>query len=59
MRSIIGKAHAISANRTFSFIDKIINKDDGEIMYSVIPVYADLTMGKESSIGKMTSKSRN
>ena len=59
MRSIIGKAHAISANRTFSFIDKIINKDDGDIMYSVIPVYTDLTMGKESSIGKMTSKSRN
>jgi hypothetical protein len=58
MRSIIGKVHAISANKTFSFIDKIINKDDGEIVYSVIPVYSDLTMGKESSIGKMTSKSR-
>tara|TARA_R110002126_G_scaffold141747_8_gene286888 strand:- start:1620 stop:4319 length:2700 start_codon:yes stop_codon:yes gene_type:complete len=58
MRSIIGKVHAISSNKTFSFVDKIINKDDGEIQYSVIPVYTDLSMGKESNIGKMTSKSR-
>ncbi|MHA2020174.1 MAG: hypothetical protein ACW96N_00525, partial [Candidatus Thorarchaeota archaeon] len=56
MRSIVGHSHPITSNNTLMFEDQMLSKHVGSITYSVIPVYNDMTMGKEFKIGSSTSK---
>lgn len=56
MRSIVGNSHPITSNNSFMFEDRLLSKHVGSVIYSVIPVFTDMTMGKEFKIGTATSK---
>lgn len=46
MTTLIGTCHAISANKSFVFVDPLTNGEQGQLEYTIIPVYYDYTEGK-------------
>lgn len=47
MRSMIGKSHALSGNRTFQYVKKMSSDDIGELAFVIIPVFSDYQLGTE------------
>lgn len=54
MRSVIGKSHAMSGNRSFQFMKKLSGDDLGELEFIVIPVFNDYQLGSESRSNFLT-----
>ena len=46
MTTLIGTSHAISANKSFVFIDSLTNGEKGQLEYTIVPVYYDYAQGK-------------
>lgn len=46
MTTLIGTCHAISANKSFVFVDPLTNGEQGQLEYTIVPVYYDYTEGK-------------
>ena len=47
MRTIVGKAHGISENGVFTYIDELTNGERGMLRYIVLPVYNDYSRGAQ------------
>ena len=47
MRSMVGKSHALSGNRTLQYIKKMSHDDMGELAFIIIPVFSDYQLGAE------------
>jgi len=45
-KKICGAAHAVSDSNRFEYLD-ILNKEKGQVSYSIIPVYFDYSLGQE------------
>ncbi len=54
MRSMIGKSHALSGNRTFQYVKKISDDDIGELAFVIVPVFSDYQLGAEVKSNLMT-----
>jgi hypothetical protein len=55
MTSIIGKSHAFSHNNSYIFEDKMLSNTVGDVIYFIIPVYNDFTVGENYRLGISTS----
>lgn len=47
MRTIVGKSHNITKSNYFQFVDKLTNKECGELTYLIVPVFFDYSRGPE------------
>lgn len=47
MRTVVGKSHNVSNSNYFQFVDKLTNKESGELTYFIVPVFFDYSRGPE------------
>ena len=47
MRSVIGKSHALSGNKTFQYVKEISDDDIGELEFIIVPVFSNYQLGVE------------
>lgn len=47
IRTIVGKSHNITNTNSFQFVDKLTNKECGELTYYIVPVFFDYSRGPE------------
>jgi hypothetical protein len=47
IRTIIGKSHNITNSNSFQLVDKLTNKECGELKYVITPVFYDFSHGSE------------
>lgn len=53
IRSIVGKSHALSGNRTFQYLKSISSDDNGELEFIVVPIFSDYQLGNEAKSNRL------
>jgi hypothetical protein len=53
IRSIVGKSHALSGNRSFQYLKKMSDDDLGELEFIVVPIFSDYQLGNEAKSNRL------